>query len=342
MSWKPHRGWLVGLALLLLLAIVPGIASAQASFGSNWVAEYWNNTDFAGVPVATVVYPTGLNFNWGTGHPTGPDGQPLLAVPVDNFSARFQTTENFATAGEYTFFGFVDDRIRVFIDGIEVYSQDVPGEFSFVRTLTAGIHSLRVDYVELTDTAILQFQWQLGAVGVPPPVQPEVPVGPTARVVNVRGLSLRSGPYLGASFIGVLRPDNAYVVHAKNNDESGGFTWYNVTAGERTGWASGRYLVIDGNRDGIPEQGTVFQELDGSPDRGVIGVTRAVMNFRLRPSIRSVRIGQIPWGGEVQILNRTVQGGHNFWFHVRYQGQVGWIFAPFITVRGNIEAVPIR
>jgi hypothetical protein len=254
MFWKPHRGWLIGLALVLLLAIVPGMVRAQASFGSNWVAEYWNNTDFSGVPVATVVYPTGLNFNWGTGQPTGPDGQPLLAVPADNFSARFQTTENFTTAGEYTFFGFVDDRIRVFIDGIEVFSQNTPGTFSFVRTLTAGVHSLRVDYVELTDTAILQFQWQLGGVAPPgvQPVQPEVPTGPTARVVNVRGLSLRSGPYLGASFIGVLRPDNAYVVHARNNDEGGGFTWYNVTAGERTGWASGRYLTIDGNRGRYP------------------------------------------------------------------------------------------
>lgn len=337
---KKCRIFMVGFVASLMLVLSPGWVSAQASFGSNWFGEFFNTPDFTGAVVATVNYPGGLNFNW-PGRPLDANNQEIVAVNPDNFSARFQTTENFLQTGSYTFFGFVDDRIRVYIDGIQVYSQDVPGNFSFVRSMTAGIHSLRVDFVELTDTAILQFQWQPGGEVTQPTAEP-APTGPMGMVVNVRGLSLRSGPYLGASFIGVLRPDNAYVVSGKNNDEGGGFTWYRVTAGERTGWSSGRYLTVTGDQNAIPELTTVFQELGNPPDTGVVAIPRAIMNLRVRPSIRSARIAQVPWGAEVPLLTRTVQGGQNFWFQVRYQGQVGWIFAPYVSVRGNIDAVPIR
>jgi uncharacterized protein YraI len=65
------------------------------------------------------------------------------------------------------------------------------------------------------------------------------------------------------------------------------------------------------------------------------------MNLRVRPSTRTAIIGSIPWGAEVPLLNRTVQGGQNRWFQVRYEGRVGWIFAPYVSVRGDINAVPI-
>jgi uncharacterized protein YraI len=340
--FKRFRIFIPALMALLLLALAPGMVSAQVSFGTNWSAEFWNNTNFEGIPAAITVYPGGLNFNWGTGRPRDANNVELAAVNPDNFSARFQTTENFLQAGDYTFSGFVDDQVRVFIDGIEVFSQATPGNFTFNRTLTAGVHALRVDYVELTNTAILQFQWQFGGVAPIFTPTPAPPSGPQAHVVNVRGLSLRTGPYLGASFIGVLRPDNLYLVHGKNNDEGGGFTWYRVTVGERVGWASGRYLRLNVEPATIPDMGSVFDELHSPHDTGVTAVPRAVMNFRRRPSIRSARIGQIPWGAEVPLLNRTIQGGQNFWFQVRYQGQIGWIFAPFVSVRGNIDAVPIR
>jgi uncharacterized protein YraI len=159
----------------------------------------------------------------------------------------------------------------------------------------------------------------------------------------VRGLSLRTGPYLGGSFIWILRPDNNYTVLGKSDDEGGGYTWFYVIVGEKEGWTSGRYFVVDADIATIPYKDNIFQKLDAPLSTGVIGMPRAVMNFRRRPSQRSARIGQIPWGAEVEILNRTVQAGKNHWFQVRYNNQIGWIYAPYVGIRrGFLETVPIR
>lgn len=329
---------MIAALLGLVFSVQSGVARAQVSFGSNWFAEYFNaaNFDFVGPPVVTLTYPGGLNFNFGT-------NPPVAGVNAEFWSARYTTTENFPATANYEFFGVADDQIRVYIDGILVFEQLTPGNFSFVRQLAAGIHALRVDLVQLTDVALLQFQWQPTTQQPGDPAQPPVPVGPTGEVVNVQGLSLRTGPYLGASFVAVLRPGIAYPVSGKSADEGGAFTWYRVTAGERVGWASGRYLTITGDVASIPTLTTIFQEIDNAPDVGVVAIPRAVMNFRLRPSIRSARIGQINWGEEVTLIGRTVQAGQNFWFQVRRSdGSVGWIFAPYVSVRGPIDAVPIR
>ena len=50
----------------------------------------------------------------------------------------------------------------------------------------------------------------------------------------------------------------------------------------------------------------------------------------------------MPWGAEVPLLGRTVQGGPNFWLQVSYNGKTCWIYAPFVTIRGDARSVPIR
>jgi hypothetical protein len=65
------------------------------------------------------------------------------------------------------------------------------------------------------------------------------------------------------------------------------------------------------------------------------------MYLRRRPSQRASLLDLIPWGDQVQLLGRTRQGGKDFWYQVRWNGQVGWIFAPFVRVDGNINAVPV-
>jgi hypothetical protein len=66
------------------------------------------------------------------------------------------------------------------------------------------------------------------------------------------------------------------------------------------------------------------------------------MNLRIRPSERTQRLTQIPWGGTVAIIGRTIQDGKNFWFHVYYEGKVGWILAAYVKTKGNMDLVPIR
>jgi uncharacterized protein YraI len=215
------------------------------------------------------------------------------------------------------------------------------------RDMTAGNHTITVDYFDGTQNASIQVQWFLqgGSITTTPgvfttPVPAATAVPALTVSVTTRGLSLRTGPYLGASFIGVARPGTAYVPTARNNDE-GQYTWFRITVGERTGWSSGRYLTVTGDPNSVPQVSTVFEQIDGAPDLGVTGVPRAFMNFRRRPSQRAGAIGQIPWGDVVQIIGRTRQGGSDFWYQVRWNGQVGWIFAPFVRVDGDINLVPI-
>lgn len=342
-------------ALLGLSLSVATTTSAQigpVTYGTNWQAQFANDTNlpWTGPQVGpTISYPNGLNLNW-TGAPTDSNNTPIAGMNADNFSVRF-TSSQFLQTGVYQFTLNVDDKAVVSFDGTPVFNQaTVPGNYTFQGTIfTATNYTIQIDMVEFTQVSFIQFSWQLvstlpgstpGTPGVNPFLTP-TPVGPQASVVNVRGLSLRTGPYLGASYISVLRPDIAYNVLARNEDEGGGYTWYLINTGERQGWSSGRYLTLTVDPLTLPLQSTVFDELGNPPDRGVLAIPRAVMNLRRRPSVRAVRIGQVPWGAEVQLLGRTIQGGMNFWYLVRYNGVVGWIYAPFVSVRGNINAVPV-
>ncbi|MBK9748239.1 MAG: SH3 domain-containing protein [Chloroflexi bacterium] len=112
--------------------------------------------------------------------------------------------------------------------------------------------------------------------------------------------------------------------------------------GERTGWASGRFLTISVAIDQIPVQGSVFDQIDGVSDIGARAYPRAAMRIRTRPSTRMPVIGEIPWGGEAELIGRTVQAGTDRWYQIRYNGIVGWIDARWVTARGEMYQVPIR
>lgn len=343
-----RRSTLMLAVLLLLLGTLTSMVLGQSGLGTGWTAQYFNNTTLAGGPVYTETLPTGINANWGTGSPN-----PL--VPVDNFSARFTSVQLF-TPGTYEFVVASDDGVRVYIDNVLVLDRFIGRVLTtdrFQQTLTAGSHSLTVEYVEFIDQAAVQFQWFLISTGTLTPVAGIVPTpfgtpaptavytGPAATVVGVRGLALRTGPYLGASYITALPGQTSYPVLARNRDE-GVYNWYLLQVGERRGWASGRYLQLNVDINSLPLQGSVFDEFADPPDIGVIAIPRAVMNLRARPSTRSPQIGSIPWGATTSLVGRTVQAGIDQWYQVRYNGQVGWIAAPWVTVRGERFNVPVR
>lgn len=352
------RGWiragLMGVAvwLLAVLALTPPLTvEAQAQFGTNWTAQFFNTTDLTGPVVATAVYPTGINQTWPDGFPRDGANNLVPGVNNSNYSARFTTVQTLP-AGNYTFILTFDDGVRFKIDNTIVIDEFQGGSVrtrQAVVALTGGTYTLTVEYLQVINEAVLQVSWLTTAVGGTPGVVPTVGPSPTpapiatGQVVRVRGLAVRTGPYLGASMVGIARPGTQYALLAKNNSE-GPFTWYLIQLTEtRRGWASGRYLEVAGNLDAIPFQNTIFDQIDGAPDIGVIGQTRSVMNIRVRPSERTARLGQVPWGDQVSIIGRTRQGGLDFWYQIRYNGIVGWILADFVRVRsGFIDAVPVR
>lgn len=346
------------LMLALFGALLVGTVAAQTT-GTNWFGTFYNNTTLSGSPVATnVSYPNGLLLNWGDSAPRDGLNNPVPGVGADNFSATFTSAQSFAQLGTYTFTVYANDGVRITLNGQVLTDQfnDYPDEsgtqatrvITFQYPVSTQSVSMQVDYVEFTGYANLGVQWILSGGG-----GQFTPVGPTptavppalASVRTVRGLALRTGPYLGASLVAVARPEIAYPVLAQNFDE-GLFPWYKIQVGDRIGWSSGRYLDITGNLAIVPTEDSIFDRIDNPNDLPpllkVIGTTRAVMNLRRRPGERAQLLGKIPWGDQVEVIGRTIQGGQLFWLHVRYQGVVGWIYAPYITLDGVVDALPIR
>jgi hypothetical protein len=177
-----------------------------------------------------------------------------------------------------------------------------------------------------------------------------LPVTPTTigRVFFVRGLAHRTGPYLGATMLGILRPDNDYPVYGKSDDEGGEYTWYLIEANDEIGWASGRYLEVLGS-DQIPVVQSEFELIDNAQDLGVRGVTYTNLHVRVRPSTRSAILATTEWGAEFVLLGRTRQAGMDQWYHVRYTTPdnrtiTGWVAAEWIQVTSpiDVDATPIR
>jgi hypothetical protein len=177
------------------------------------------------------------------------------------------------------------------------------------------------------------------------PVPSATPVPLVGTLVGARGLVVRTGPYLGASFVTRILPEQPYPVLARSNDE-GVFPWYLIQVNERQGWVSGRYFQLQFDPNLVPLIGNIFDTLDTNVTTGVIGATRSTMNIRRRPSQRTQLLGQVPWGDQVEILYRTRQGRRDFWYLVRYtdgdQVIVGWILGAFVSVPGGTGDIPIR
>ncbi len=151
-----------------------------------------------------------------------------------------------------------------------------------------------------------------------------------ATVVGVNGLAVRTGPYLGASMVGIARRGREYAVLAQNNHE-GQYTWYLLQSEAFTGWASGRFLQLSGDLN-LPTKGSIFDEIDNAKDFTVRGRLLDTLNLRPRPTERMPRIATLPWGTEVTVLGYTMSGNVIQWLHVRSGDLVGWVTAPFVNV----------
>lgn len=121
-----------------------------------WSANFYNGLTPGGTVLYSTTFPgPALNLNWGAGSPNA-------AVPPDNFSAVFVMTHNF-TAGTYKWTVNSDDGFRLYVDGMIVPGLDGWIEQSAASktytghvVLTAGIHTLKVDYFEKGGLAALK------------------------------------------------------------------------------------------------------------------------------------------------------------------------------------------
>ena len=97
--------------------------------------------------------------NWGRGAVAG--------IRADNIGFRSGRTLNVATAGNYTFTAGADDGIRMWIDGTAVLDQWIVQAYTtydVTKALTAGAHTVRIDYYEGVSDARVSFTYTVAAL----------------------------------------------------------------------------------------------------------------------------------------------------------------------------------
>lgn len=237
------------LVMLILLGVVGSfsIQPAHAQSDVAWTALFFPSTDFTGT-TQLVSYPAGVSVNWGLNPPTDPTtGFAVVGIPADNFSVRFSANATIP-AGIYDFTVVADGGVRLSVNNtviIDALANNGATTQTGTATITGGMSLLVLEYVEFTGIALVQITWRASADAMPDATPVPTNIA-NADVFGVDGLALRSGPYLGASLVAVLRPGITYTVTARNNAE-GTYPWYRVTTNPsgQMGWASGRFLNVD-------------------------------------------------------------------------------------------------
>ena len=132
--------------------ITPPPATATPAI-THWRGEYYANASLSGNPVL-VRNDAAIQFDWGA-------GSPGTGVPADRFSARWTRQLHF-DAGTYRFQVWVDDGVRLWVDGNLVIDRWVAGNTTYTAEidLTGGQHALRLEYLELTGNARVTLSWQ--------------------------------------------------------------------------------------------------------------------------------------------------------------------------------------
>jgi hypothetical protein len=125
----------------------------------RWKGEYFNNRSLSGTP--SMVRDDGagaLNFDWGTGSPSTSCG-----IGADNFSVRWSRTASF-NAGTYRFTVTSDDGFRLYVDGslkLNKWIDQAPTTYTIDVPLSAGNHTIRMDYYENGGGAVAKLSWKL-------------------------------------------------------------------------------------------------------------------------------------------------------------------------------------
>jgi hypothetical protein len=119
----------------------------------GWRGEYYGNADLSGTPVI-VRQDAALDFQW-QGNAPAPE------LPADDFSVRWLGRWTFEEGG-YRFYAYVDDGVRVWVDGaivVDRWRHQAACIAYGDMYLQAGEHEVQVEYFEGIDQALVRVWW---------------------------------------------------------------------------------------------------------------------------------------------------------------------------------------
>ena len=122
--------------------------------GEAWRAEFFNNTDLTGSPVATRHDPW-IGFEW-------ENGSPMPGVNSDHFSARWTTRMHLKT-DHYRFCAMSDDGVRIYVGGTRVLDEWHPNNgvaYCGEHWASTGTYEVKVEYYEDGGKALIYVWWE--------------------------------------------------------------------------------------------------------------------------------------------------------------------------------------
>ncbi len=344
------RAGLLGLCTLLILAFSVGVflptSRVSADNNWNWLGQYWSNKDLSGSPTLTRTDSV-IGFNWGYGSPDP-------SIPADGFSARWTTTINFPAA-TYRFRGGADDGIRAWVDGntiIDQWHDATSGGFTNYTadvTLTAGTHSLKVEYYENTGLAGVVFDW----LPLTPISGTPVPIGVGGTIVAAAGprcevrvdvANVRNGPSTEYTKVGEILFSEQYQIVGVDDGRSA--SWLLLVINGVENWTFARNcFVFHGDLAGQPvvQSTAIIPTLSANQtaDGNLTGTATANLVIRDQPSRRGSKIiGSVKQDESFRIIALS---RNHAWVKIVTSGNiVGWIFVPYVNTDGDLGSLPIR
>ncbi len=277
----------------------------------------------SGTPAASE-YLNSPTIDWGA-------GSPLAAIPADDFSARFSSTQRLES-GTYRLDVNADDGVRVTIDGqrvIDEWHLARAGAYQAEVPLLAGDHSVVIDYYERGGDAFLYYQLtRIGDYSTQPAP------GVTTATVTANRLNLRTEPSSQAVILGRLHNNERYPVLGRSSDG----TWWQIQVGETVGWVYGHFVRID-------EPGIVPATSQASTPSVPLTpydlTATATVRIRSNPTTRAAILHQLPRGASADIVARNAL---STWWRISYNGLVGWVSADYVRLPSNLNLsqIPVQ
>lgn len=148
--------------------VMPTPAPAPVQLGP-WQGEYFNNRYLSGSP-AVVRSDNAVDFNWSW-------AAPVAGVNRDNFSVRWTGTFSFE-GGRYRFTTTSDDGVRLFVGDQRIIDAWIPmrGTRTGTVTLAPGQQTVRVEYFEGYQAAMMRLKWERIGDATSAPATPVAPV----------------------------------------------------------------------------------------------------------------------------------------------------------------------